>query len=310
MSLDWDLLQSFLAVARAGKLTAAARQLQLDHSTLSRRLAALERALQTKLFDRGVAGYILTQHGEDLLKHAEEIESRVLTIQAELANTSSHLSGVVRIGAPDGFGTAFLAPRLGRLAQLHPELEIQLVATPRSFSLSKREADIAISLSLPEQGRLHARHLTDYELGIYVARTREDLAESIKEPDDLARHVFVSYIDDLIFAPELDYVSLVSKTIVPKFKSSSLIAQQQAIAAGTGFGILPCFLADSDVRLKRVLRDEVKLIRTFWMIIHSDKRDLARVRAASDFIASEVQAAGQFFLPCPRPVTLKTVRNG
>ncbi|HYP57170.1 MAG TPA: LysR family transcriptional regulator, partial [Beijerinckia sp.] len=296
MSFDWDLLQSFLAVARAGKLTVAARQLQLDHSTLSRRLTTLERELLTKLFDRGASGYALTPHGEQLLRRAEEIESRVFGIQSELTNKSSKVSGIVRIGAPDGFGTMFLAPRLGRLTELHPDLEIQLIATPRSFSLSKREADIAIGLSLPEQGRLHARQLTDYELGVYASEDRKDLWASIKAPQDLCRHAFVSYIDDLIFTPELDYVPLISKDIVPKFKSSNLNAQVQAVAAGAGFGILPCFIADADPRLIRILSDEVSLIRTFWMIVHSDTRELARVRVTSDFIASEVRAASQLFV--------------
>jgi DNA-binding transcriptional LysR family regulator len=300
MSLDWDWLQSFLAVARAGKLTTAARQLQLDHSTLSRRLGALERELHAKLFERSVSGYALTQQGEQLLKHAELIESTVLTIQSDVANTSSRVSGVVRIGAPDGFGTAFLAPRLGRLSALHPDLEIQLVATPRSFSLSKREADIAIGLSCPEQGRLHARHLADYELGVYASKARLDFWSGVKVPEDLSRHVFVSYIDELIFAPELDYVPLISKDIVPKFKSSSLIAQQQAVAAGTGFGVLPCFLGDTDPRLMRVLAEDIALVRTLWMIVHSDTRDLARVRVTTDFIASEARAAASFFLSSAR----------
>ncbi len=296
MSFDWDLLQSFLAVARNGKLTLAARQLQLDHSTLSRRVSTLERDLSTKLFERGVSGYTLTQQGEKLLKHAEEMESTVLTIQSAVANSDTRVSGVVRIGAPDGFGTSFLAPRLGRLTELHPDLEIQLVAIPRNFSLSKREADIAIGLSRPDHGRLHARHLTDYELGVYASKNHPELRFKIKDPDQLSDYLFVSYIDDLIFTPELDYVPLVSKNIVPRLKSSSLIAQLQAIAAGAGLGILPRFIADSDPRLIRILSKEISLIRAFWMIIHSDTRDLARVRVTSDFIAAEVRAAGRLFL--------------
>ena len=97
--------------------------------------------------------------------------------------------------------------------------------------------------------------------------------------------------------PELDYVSAVSDKIEPMFKSSNLIAQQQHIAAGHGAGILPCFLADQDARLKRILADEGRLFRSFWMIVHSDKRNLARVRAASDFVVSEVRSASKIFMP-------------
>jgi len=302
MPLDWDLLRTFLAVARSGKLNSAARQMQLNYSTLSRRLASLERELSTKLFERGTAGFSLTPHGEALLKHAEEIESKVFTIQSTIANASARVSGVVRIGTPDAFGTMFLAPKLGRLAELYPNLEIQLVAIPTHFSLSKREADIAIGLSRPERGRLYARQLTDYEFGVYVNKERSDLISQIKTPNDLAEHGFVSYIDDLIFAPELEFIPAVSEKIVPRLKSSSLLAQLQVVVGGAGFGILPCFLADNHPKLARVLAQEVALIRTFWMIVHSEMRDLARVRAISDFIATEVHAASRTFLPSRRPL--------
>ena len=142
---DWDLLQSFLAVARTGKLTTAAKRLKIDHSRLSRRLTALETSLGAKLFERQVVGYSLTPQCEHLLGRAETMESTILAIQSDVGQSRSQVSGTVRIGAPDGFGTAFLAPVVNRLLLAQPGLDIDLVATPRSFSLSKREADIAIS---------------------------------------------------------------------------------------------------------------------------------------------------------------------
>jgi DNA-binding transcriptional LysR family regulator len=297
LSFDWDLLQSFLAVARAGKLTSAARRLKIDHSTLSRRLTTLEAGLGAKLFERHVSGYALTPQGERLLERAEIIESTVLAIQSDVAHSGLRVSGTVRIGAPDGLGTAFLAPVIGELSSAHPDLDIQLGATPRSFSLSRREADIAIGLSRPTHGRLHARMLTDYELGIYGARESRALWADIETADDCALKPFISYIDDLIFAPELDYVPSVSKGITPRIRSSNLIAQMQATAAGAGLCVLPCFLADPDERLVRVLPKEVRLTRTFWMIVHADMRDLARIRVTADFIAEEVRRAADRFLP-------------
>src|SRR5262249_22830978 len=126
---DWDLIRSFLAVARAGKLTVGAKQLRVDHSTLSRRISALEKSLGAKLFDHSVSGYSLTPQGEELLLHAETIESSVFSLDRQFGQ-SSRISGAVRIGAPDGFGTTILAPAIGKLAAAHPELEIDLVATP------------------------------------------------------------------------------------------------------------------------------------------------------------------------------------
>lgn len=296
-AFDWDLLQSFLAVARTGKLTGAAKRLKIDHSTLSRRLTALEGALGAKLFERRVSGYALTPQGEHLLRRAEAMESTVLAIQSDVAQSSSQVSGAVRIGAPDGFGTAVLAPAIGRLSAAHPDLDIELVATPRSFSLSRREADIAIGLSPPGHGRLRARKLTDYALGIYGAKAAEALHAGIASVEDLAARPFISYIDDLIFAPELDYIPSISKAIAPRIRSSNLIAQLQAAAAGAGLCVLPCFLADGDARLVRVLPDSVRLIRTFWMIVHADLHDLARIRVTCDFIAEEVRHSGARFLP-------------
>lgn len=295
--LDWDLLQSFLAVARTGKLTVAAKRLGVDHSTLSRRLTALEGALGAKLFERAFSGYALTHQGENLLERAEGMESTVLAIQSDVGQSRSRVSGTVRIGAPDGFGTAFLAPLIGELAAAQPDLHIDLVATPRSFSLSKREADIAIGLSRPAHGRLHVRKLTDYRLGLYAARGAPELWQGVGSVEDIARRPFISYIDDLIFAPELDYVPPAVKALEPRIRSSNLIAQYQACAAGAGLCILPCFLADADTRLVRMLADEVSLTRTFWMIVHSDMRDLARIRVTADFIAGAVHRAGARFLP-------------
>jgi DNA-binding transcriptional LysR family regulator len=293
---DWDLIRSFLAVARTGKLTAGAKHLRIDHSTLSRRIATLEKSLGTRLFDHSVSGYSLTAQGEQLLLRAETIESSIFALDRQFGQ-SSLISGAVRIGAPDGFGSTFLAPAIGKLAAAHPDLEIDIVATPRVFSLSKREADIAVALACPPRGRLHGRKLTDFEFGVYAAKTQPVLWENVQKPDDFARLPFISYIEDLIYTPELDYLREISKSIVPRIRSSNLIAQWQATAAGAGLCVLPCFIADSDPRLVRVLPDEVVFTRTFWMIVHSDMRDIARIQVTTDFIAEEIRRSRDRFLP-------------
>ncbi len=168
---NWNDLKSFLAVARTGKLTSAARSLGADHATVSRRLVSLEEAMHVRLFERHPTGYTLTAQGERLLPLAESMESMALTAYAELANSNLSVSGAVRIGSPDGFGSYFLAPRIGDLCRQHPALEVQLIAMPRIFSLSKREADIAIGLARPQEGRLSARKLTDYHLKLYASRS-------------------------------------------------------------------------------------------------------------------------------------------
>jgi DNA-binding transcriptional LysR family regulator len=293
---DWDLLKSFLAVARAGKLTLAARRLGVEHSTLSRHLGALEGTLELKLFERRVSGYALTPHGEALLRRAEAVEALVLSIEEDAGQSRASVSGTVRVGVPDGFGTRFLAPRIGALSGLHPGLQIELAAAPRGFSLSKREADLAISLSRPNGGRIHARKLTDYELGLYGVPA---LAARVARREDVTRMAFISYIDDMLFAPELDYAASVTKGIEPRLRLSNVLAQQEAAGAGAGLCVLPCFLADHDPRLVRVLGGEIRLVRSFWLLVPSDIRELARVKVTGAFIASEVQKAVGLFLPSP-----------
>ncbi|HEV2673893.1 MAG TPA: LysR family transcriptional regulator [Aliidongia sp.] len=297
---DWDHLRYFLAVARTGRLTAAAARLRQDHTTVSRRIAALERALATPLFERSPQGYGLTSAGRRLLVTAEAMERTALAAHKDIQGDGPLVSGTVRIGAPDGFGSYFLAPRVGGLIREFPDLRPELVALPRVFSLSKREADIAIGLSRPTEGRLYARKLADYRLGLYATPSYLAGHPPIETPDDLKRQVLIGYAEDFIFTPELDYLPLIAPGAVPQFRSSTLVAQLQATLAGAGLCVLPCFMALGHPGLVPVL-DTVSILRTFWLITHADLHDLPRIRATGDFIAREARAARTLFVPEERP---------
>jgi DNA-binding transcriptional LysR family regulator len=294
---EWDDVRFFLAVAREGTLTAAARRLRTDHTTVGRRIRSLEESLSAKLFDRHTTGYTLTPLGDAFLKHAEKMEGVAVSAQAVLEDMNRPMSGKVRIGATDGFGTYFIAPRLGKLNELHPELEIHLLAMPRIFSLSRREADLTIGLAQPEEGRLYSRKLMDYELGVYASIDYLDRRKPIKRVEDFRHHSFISYVDELIYAKELNYIPRVDPQIRPTMKSSNPIAQLKAVVSGYGLCILPCFMADPEATLKRLLPDKIVLQNTFWLITHADLRRLSRVRMVADFIYREVNAERQLFLP-------------
>ena len=167
--MDWDNVRVFLAVARAGQFVAAARRLKLDHATVSRRIAALEAALGARLFERRTTGARLTSSGERFLAAAEEMESAFLHAQAEISDVDVELTGDVRIGAPDGFATYYLAGALRDFVERNPNLRIQLAPAPQLTPLARREVDIVIVLNKPEEGRFVARKLTDYSLGIYAS---------------------------------------------------------------------------------------------------------------------------------------------
>lgn len=296
---NWNDLRAFLAVARTGRLTAAAARLGADHTTVARRIAALEGALGARLFDRSPQGYALTAHGERLLPSAEQVESLTLRAAGQVGAADQTLTGAVRIGAPEGFGSYVLAPLMVRLADRHPQLEIQLLAIPGVVSLSKREADIAVTLSPPREGRLVSRKLTDYGLGLYAAPAYLDVRPPIRTRADMAGHRFIGYIGDLLYAPELDYMQAPDVDIRVALQSSNLIAQLQAALAGAGLCVLPDFIAAREPGLRRVLPRDVGLQRSLWLVVHADLKSLARIRAVMSMILEEVRADRTRFLGAP-----------
>ncbi len=201
--MNWDDVRIFLAVARAGQILAAARTLGVNHATVGRRISALEEALQTRLVVRRTNGCELTPEGEVFLNAAERMETEMLAAQAHIGRFDAALAGTVRIGAPDGFGVSFLAPRLGALIARHPALKVQLVPVPRAFSLSQREADIAITIERPAEGRLISGKLTDYTLGIYASRAYLAANGAPADIEALKSHRLIGYVEDLLFTPRL-----------------------------------------------------------------------------------------------------------
>jgi DNA-binding transcriptional LysR family regulator len=292
---DWNDLKSFLAVARSGRLTAAAARLGLDHSTLSRRLAGLEHALGAKLFDRSPSGYTATDEGRRLLAMAEEMERLAIGAADSVGGSAASIEGAVRIGSPEGFGSYFLAPRAAKLKALHPGLTVQLVAASAVFSLSRRDADLVVSVSRPPAGRLTVSKLIDYDLALYAAPYYLERAAPIACAADLKRHVFVSYIGELLHFPELDFLQHVAPGGTTSVESSNLVAQLRATLAGAGLCVLPAFLAAGEPGLVRVLADEVSLTRSLWLTVHQDLAGLARVKAVVRFIRDEVDAAKGLF---------------
>jgi molybdate transport repressor ModE-like protein len=294
-TIDWDDFRFVLAIVRGGSVSAAAKQLGVDHATVIRRVDRLEHQLSAKLFDRRKTGYLLTEAGQRVADSAEAMESTIIANQEAVGGSRAHLTGTVRIGAPDGFGSHFLAPRLVNFAERYPDLDLQLVATARLFSLSKREADIAISLSLPKEGRIVGRKLLDYKLGLYATAAYLDRAPQIATRDDLPAHRFVGYIDELLFTPELDYLPQVSPKITARLRSANLIAQLNATIAGYGIAALPHFMATTHPELRPVLPHEISISRTFWLLMHADSKDLARIRAVADYIYETVEKERALF---------------
>jgi len=249
--MDWDRIRIFLEVARTGQILGAARRLGVNHATVARQLTALEHELKTQLVERRTTGCVLTSAGEALVAAAERAESEFLQVGAHLGRSSEAISGTVRVGAPDGLGNYFLASQLGGLAARHPDLLIQLVPLPRTFSLSRREADVAITLDRPKQGRLIVKKLTDYTLSVYGAESYLKRLGPIRKQADLAGHLFVTHVEDFVYSRALDYASALGKFMNRHYECGSVVAQMEAVRGGHGVGILHDYAAQRFPDLKR-----------------------------------------------------------
>lgn len=296
---DWDDLRFFLAVARAGTVSQAARRLGVDHATVIRRIEALERAMGVKLFERSPRGYFLTQGGERLLPSAEMIHQEARKIGRELISTSHGVGGVVRISTLEGFGNFFLAKRLPNFAAEYPNLTIELLTLQQIVALSRREADLAISLQPPETGRFFREKITNYSLYVYGSRDYLAAHAPIKTVADLKDHRFCGYIDDLVFVRGLDYLDEVGKGIRSRLQSSSLHAQTESARAGYGLCVLPSFIGSQYPELVPVVPDKVCLTRSYWMVASADVAPSPRVQAVRRFIRAEVDAAHDIFVGLP-----------
>lgn len=292
---NWDDYRYFLAVARAGTLSAAAEQIGTEHTTVARHIHALERVLNARLFHKSHVGYALTAAGERLLATAEAIESALLASKAAAAGEQD-IAGIVRIGAPDGFGSMFLAPRIHALTAQYPRLEVEIFAAARLFSLTRREADIAIGLSGTDHLRVASRRLTDYRMFVYGARSYLKQAEPIRRKEDLLRHPFIGYVEEHLFSPELSFASAIGVDYTARVRSTNLLTQVHSTLAGQCLCIIPAYVAAAFPTLVPVLPDQVEVTRTFHMHVHEDHWKAAHVRAVANFIAEQVDANTSLFL--------------
>lgn len=293
---DWNDLRFFLELSRRGRLISAARKLHVDHTTVSRRIAALEKDLNARLFDKSPRGYQLTDAGLRLLPYAEHIESQSNQLYQELSGKDARLSGTVRLSAPEGLSAHIIAPQLGAFRKQHPDIELELMAQSRRTSLSKREADIAITLARPEAGRVIAWKLCDYHLKLYASQAYLDKHPLIVTPEDLTQHDFISYIDDLIQLPELRFLDLVIKDPHVVFRSTSVLAQFNAALEGIGLSIIHCFMANQEARLIPVLPDKISINREYWLVVHEDLRQVARVDAVCHFLTRLLKEQKQLMM--------------
>ncbi|MEG0342022.1 LysR family transcriptional regulator [Acinetobacter sp. TY2] len=282
MKVDWDHLRYFLILARAKTLTNAARIMGVEHSTVARRIQALEQSLGMQLFKREATGYELTIEGLALIPRVEQMEQSFLQIEKP-----NPLQGRVRIGAPEGFGTAFLAQLLAEFSQHYPLLTIDLIPVPKTIRLSHREADIVISIERPKSGPFIITRLTNYSLKLYGSQQYLQRNSPIRRVEDLSEHRFVDYIDDLVYSSALYRLERLPLQLTACFRSNSILAQQIAVSAGAGLAILPRFIAVDQPELQEVLSEDVNFTHTFWMLTLVDLQHEPKIKLVWDFLRKQ-----------------------
>ena len=285
MEPQWDDLKVFLAVARFESLSAAGRTLKIDPATVGRRITRLEEALKLPLFAKSPQGYGLTAQGQRLLERALRAEQEMAAALNDLPGDGAHLSGQIRLGAPDGCANFLLPQVCAQIAAQNPDLEVQIVALPRVFNLSRREADMAIAVSAPLAGRLSVQKISDYKLSLVASKAYLEGAPLIRSADDLRYHRIVGYIQDMIFDKELDYMEEAGLRHVD-LSSNSVSVQFSWIRQGMGLGIVHDFSIPFGQDIVRVLPDHINLTRSFYLIRHEGDRRLDRLNRFAEALTT------------------------
>ena len=288
--MNWDDLRYFNAVARDGSLSGAARRLGVEHTTVARRLAALESDLGVRLFERDARGYALTPEGERIVETARRIEDDVFGLQRQTASDGLEMTGTVRISAPPVFASAFLTPRLAGLRHAHPGIVLELAGESRSVSLSRREADIAIRMSRPDVPSIVARQVGTLAYGLYAAR-----GYFARLPEDA--WAFVGYDENLDHTPQQRWLLSVSRGRPLVFRANDLASLHAAAAAGMGIGALPRFIGDADPGLERLAADASAASRDLWLAVHPDLRRSPRIRLVLDYLAEVIRTSRAILEP-------------
>ena len=287
--MNWDDMRIFLSVARTESLTAAAKSLRLDPATVGRRIARLEANMDAVLFVKSPQGYTATPAGERLLAHAEAAEAAMTGATSDVRGDTTGLTGTIRVGAPDGCATFLLPNVTRRIVADNPGLEVQIVALPRVFNLSKREADMAIGVSRPRAGRLRIQKISEYRLHLAAARSYLDRHPPIRSRDDLNGHSVVGYIPDMIFDRELDYLAELGLGRVDL--ASNLVSVQLGwLRAGAGIGVVHEFALPDAPELVPVLKDESTLTRAFWLIRHADDARVGRLNRFAEALTEGLRS--------------------
>ena len=282
-----DLLV-LLAVSRTAKFTTAAHNLGLTHSTVSRRITALEKSLGGRVLARSDDGWELTDLGERAVAVAEQMETAV----ADLGHTGQGpdaVSGVIRMTATDGFSAYIASPAVAKLRRRHPELSVEIVTVTRQALQQRSGLDIEVVVGEPRVHRAEAMKLGDYELGLYASREYLETNGSPGSVDELDDHRLVYFVDSMLQVDDLDAPRRLFPTMKDALTSTNVFVHVEATRAGAGIGFLPCFMADLHPDLVRLFPEEFAFRASYWAVSRPDLLKRPAVKAVMDALRAAVE---------------------
>jgi DNA-binding transcriptional LysR family regulator len=289
MAFAWDDLRLVLAVARGGTLAAAAASLAVNHSTVFRRLGALERDIGSKLFERLITGYTATEAGRRLIETAERMESEALALDRELTGRDTRLSGHLRVTCSETMGMKVLTPLIARFRKQYPGIVLDLMVDNRVIDMARREADVAIRATRPAQGDLFGRKIADIQWGLYASSAYLKANGTPKSVIDLAKHAVIGWPE---LATHTKAGAWLARHVPPhsmQFRATGFVQQGIAARDGLGVALLPVYLAAAEKGLVPVCGRLTELVTEMWIVTHRSLKDTARVRAFMDLAGDGVK---------------------
>lgn len=294
--LDWDDLRTFLAIARQGSLSGAARVLGVQQTTVGRRLAGLEARAGAMLLQKTPRGYVTTSAGDAILGNVERIEGEALAIERRITGRDVRLEGTVRVTMVESLAADLVVPALPSFHARHPGIALDIAAEARSLSLTMREAEVAVRLARLEQQDLAVRKLGTLTFGLYAS---EAYLAAHGMPDFAAGapgHAVVANQAEFGHLPEVSFLARVAREGRVVLRSNSRYVQREAARAGLGIACLARYLGDAG-GLVLLEAPESVTPREIWLAVHNDIRHTPRIRAVTDFLAATLRAAAPTLAP-------------
>lgn len=278
-AMDWTNLSYFLALARGGSLSAASKLLGTDHSTVARRIQALEKELGLQLVDRRIRAYSLTPAGQSVVDLGARVETAIGDVERFAQSATRTPQGLVRVSGPPALITHFIAPRLAKLQTRFPDLRIDLIGEARAASLSRREADIALRMFRPREDALVARKLAVISYGLYGSK--EYLSGRPPENWD-----FLGHDESQDHLPQQKWLRTIAGNRELAIRANDLMALLGAVRAGLGLAVLPRSIAAADKTLRQVVTSAPAPSRDLWLVFHRDVARVPAIRAVIDYLVT------------------------